>query len=94
MSIDPKILFVDEPTRGVDVGAKWEIYQLLRNLAKEKRCGIVVISSDLPEILGLSDRIVVMKEGRVAGILDGSTATEKSVMKLAIGSGGEEDGNG
>ncbi len=90
MSIEPKLLFVDEPTRGVDVGAKCEIYQLLRKMAEEKRCGIVLISSDLPEVLGLSDRIVVMKDGRVAGILDGQTATEKSVMSLAIGSGSED----
>lgn len=90
MSIDPKLLIVDEPTRGVDVGAKFEIYHLLRKMAREKQCGIVVISSDLPEILGLSDRIVVMKDGRVAGILDGQEATEKSVMSLAIGSGNGE----
>ncbi len=86
LSIRPKLLIVDEPTRGVDVGAKFEIYQLLRRLAREQRCGVIMISSDLTEVLGVSDRIVVMKDGRVAGVLDGWTATEKSVMSLAAGS--------
>lgn len=86
LSIKPKLLIVDEPTRGVDVGAKFEIYQLIRDLAREQRCGVIMISSDLTEVLGVSDRIVVMKDGRVAGVLDAWTATEKSVMSLAAGS--------
>jgi ABC-type sugar transport system ATPase subunit len=86
LSIKPMLLIVDEPTRGVDVGAKFEIYQLLRKLAREQRCGVIMISSDLTEVLGVSDRIVVMKDGRVAGIVDAWTATEKSVMSLAAGS--------
>jgi ABC-type sugar transport system ATPase subunit len=90
LSIQPKLLIVDEPTRGVDVGAKCEIYQILRRMAKDLHCGIMMISSDLPEVLGLSDRIVVMKGGSVMGILDGSTATEKSVMSLAAGTNKEE----
>ena len=90
ISIHPKLLIVDEPTRGVDVGAKCEIYQILRRMAKNLHCGIMMISSDLPEVLGLSDRIVVMKDGRMAGILDGPTATEKSVMSLAAGTSKEE----
>lgn len=87
VSISPKLLIVDEPTRGVDVGAKCEIYQLLRRLAKESDCGIVMISSDLPEVLGISDRIIVMKDGRIAGELSGDEATEKNAMSLAAGSG-------
>ena len=90
ISIHPKLLIVDEPTRGVDVGAKCEIYQILRRMAKDMHCGIMMISSDLPEVLGLSDRIVVMKDGRVAGILDGADASEKSVMSLAAGTNKEE----
>ena len=90
VSIHPKLLIVDEPTRGVDVGAKCEIYQILRRMAKDLHCGIMMISSDLPEVLGLSDRIVVMKDGRVAGILNGETATEKSIMSLAAGTSKEE----
>jgi len=86
MSIHPKLLIVDEPTRGVDVGAKFEIYQILRRMAREQHCGIMMISSDLPEVLGLSDRIVVMKDGHVTGVLEGKTATENSVMSLAAGS--------
>ena len=87
MSIGPKLLIVDEPTRGVDVGAKCEIYKILRRMAAETKCAIVMISSDLPEVLGVSDRIVVMKDGRKVGELDGASATEKSVMSLAAGSG-------
>ena len=87
MSIRPKLLIVDEPTRGVDVGAKCEIYKILRRMAAQSDCGIVMISSDLPEVLGVSDRIIVMRDGRKVGELDGATATEKSVMSLAAGSG-------
>ena len=61
------ILLVDEPTRGVDVGAKREIYQLLARLADDEGAAIIMVSSELPEILGLSDRIIVMRDGRIAG---------------------------
>ena len=84
--IRPKLLIVDEPTRGVDVGAKSEIYGLLRELARQG-VAIVMISSDLMEILGVSDRIVVMKSGRVVGRLHGSEATEEGVIAMAAGSG-------
>ena len=86
IGINPKVLIVDEPTRGVDVGAKCEIYEILRNLVRETGCGIIMISSDLPEILGLSDRIYIMKGGRIVAELDGKSATEESVMKYAAGS--------
>ncbi len=79
-----KILIFDEPTRGIDVGAKQEIYELMNSLVKEGH-SIIMISSELPEILGMSDRILVMHEGRVAGILDGPSATEESIMYLATG---------
>jgi ABC-type sugar transport system ATPase subunit len=85
LSIAPKILIVDEPTRGIDVGAKAEIHTLLRNLANEG-VAILMISSELPEVLGMSDRILVMHEGRVAGVLSGEDATEDAVMSLAVGS--------
>ncbi|MGD9938311.1 MAG: sugar ABC transporter ATP-binding protein [Clostridia bacterium] len=84
IGIGPKLLIVDEPTRGVDVGAKSEIYTLLRNLAAEG-AALMLISSDLNEVLGLADRIVVMKGGGVAGILDRSEATEEGVVALAAG---------
>jgi ribose transport system ATP-binding protein len=76
------VLFFDEPTRGIDVGAKAEIYKLLQGLAAQGKA-IVVISSELPEVLRLSHRIIVMSEGRIAGELDGKTATQESIMTLA-----------
>ena len=79
---DCDILFFDEPTRGIDVGAKAEIYKLLQGLADQGKA-IIVISSELPEVLRLSHRIVVMCEGRITGELDGRTATQESIMTLA-----------
>jgi ribose transport system ATP-binding protein len=84
LEAQPRVLILDEPTRGIDVGAKAEIYGILRGLAAEG-LAIVVISSELIEILGLADRILVMAEGRVAGILPGEGATEEAVMRLATG---------
>jgi ribose transport system ATP-binding protein len=81
------ILLVDEPTRGVDVGAKREIYQLLARLADEELAAIVMVSSELPEILGLSDRIIVMRDGRIAGRFEREEASEERLMAAAIGSG-------
>ena len=68
LSIDSKVILIDEPTRGVDVGAKVEIYQLINEVAK-KGVGVVVISSDMPEIMGIADRILVMHEGTIYGEL-------------------------
>ena len=79
---DCDILFFDEPTRGIDIGAKAEIYKLLQGLADQGKA-IVVISSELPEVLRLSHRILVMCEGRVTGELDGETATQEAIMTLA-----------
>jgi ABC-type sugar transport system ATPase subunit len=85
IGIEPRLLIVDEPTRGVDIGARSEIYGFLRALAA-RGTAIIMISSDLTEILGLSDRVYVMKSGRIAGELDGGEATEESVIALATGS--------
>jgi ABC-type sugar transport system ATPase subunit len=82
--INPLLLIVDEPTRGVDAGARSEIYELLRKLAATG-IGIMVISSDLPEILGISDRIYVMREGKISGELSGKEATEDTVLAFALG---------
>jgi ABC-type sugar transport system ATPase subunit len=82
--IEPRLLIVDEPTRGVDVGAKSEIYQFLRGFARQG-VGILVISSDLNEVLGISDRILVMRSGTIAGEVPGSEATEENVIALAAG---------
>jgi ribose transport system ATP-binding protein len=81
------ILLIDEPTRGVDVGAKREIYQLLAALADRERAAVVMVSSELPEILGLCDRIVVMRGGAVAGRFDRAAATEEILLRAAVGSG-------
>ena len=78
----PDVLLLDEPTRGIDVGAKAEIYQLIINLAAEGK-GIIVVSSEMPELLGISDRIMVMSDGRVAGMLDIADATQEEIMRLA-----------
>ncbi|WP_414716463.1 galactose/methyl galactoside ABC transporter ATP-binding protein MglA [Tatumella sp. UBA2305] len=78
----PEILMLDEPTRGIDVGAKFEIYQLISELAKRGK-GIIIISSEMPELLGITDRILVMSNGRVAGIVDTKTATQNEIIRLA-----------
>ncbi|HJW10451.1 MAG TPA: sugar ABC transporter ATP-binding protein, partial [Albitalea sp.] len=80
----PRLLIVDEPTRGIDVGAKAEIHALLRRLADDG-AGLLVISSDLPELLGLADRIVVMHEGRISGEMPASVATEEALLHCAVG---------
>jgi ABC-type sugar transport system ATPase subunit len=78
----PKILILDEPTRGVDVGAKAEIHQLISRLAAQGMA-VLMISSEMPEILGMSHRIMVMHEGRVTGILDREQADQVKIMDLA-----------
>jgi len=83
---DADVLLIDEPTRGVDVGAKVEIHRRIRALADAGKA-IVVISSELPEVLALADRIVVMREGRVAGDLVGGSATAEQVLALALPGG-------
>jgi putative multiple sugar transport system ATP-binding protein len=82
---DPDLLILDEPTRGVDVGAKYEIYGLVHRLADAGK-GVVVISSELPELLGLCDRIYTIFEGRITGVLDRSQADQESLMRLMTGS--------
>jgi ribose transport system ATP-binding protein len=84
LKMGPKVLIVDEPTRGIDVGARAEIYAQLRELASEG-ISIWMISSDMEEVLRVSDRIVVMHEGRITGELKGSEATQEKVMELAVG---------
>ena len=78
----PEVLLLDEPTRGIDVLAKYEIYQLLIGLKRQKK-GIIMVSSEMPELLGVSDRIIVMSGGRIAGELDAATATQEKIMELA-----------
>ncbi len=84
LALEPKVLIFDEPTRGIDVGAKAEIYALIRNLAATG-IAILVISSEMEEVLGISDRISVMHEGRITGTLERSQFSEEAVMRLATG---------
>lgn len=84
LNANPEILILDEPTRGIDVNAKNEIYHLIKKLAEDGK-SIIMISSELPEILSLSDRIIVMYEGKMMGVVEGKTATEDKVMSLAMG---------
>jgi ribose transport system ATP-binding protein len=82
--IQPRFLIADEPTRGVDVGAKSDIYRLLRSLAAEG-IAVMLISSDLSEIIGISDRVYVMRDGAIVGELPRGQATEESIISLATG---------
>lgn len=84
LSIDSKVIFIDEPTRGVDVGAKVEIYNLINEVAK-KGVGVVVISSDMPEIIGISDRILVMHKGTFYGELPKEKFSEENILRYSIG---------
>lgn len=79
---NPDILILDEPTRGIDVGAKYEIYCIIAELAKQGK-SIIMISSEMGELIGMSDRIMVMCDGRVTGFLDGKDATQEDIMALA-----------
>ena len=83
MATNPTVLILDEPTRGIDVGAKKEIHLLMSELVQQG-VAIIMISSELPEILGMSDRIYVMHDGRIKGEILREDATQESVMKMAI----------
>lgn len=84
MILDPSIIIIDEPTRGIDVGTKEQIYQFIANLADEGK-SIIVVSSEMPELIGICDRIVVMREGRIAGEVTGDRMTEHDIVVLATG---------
>mgnify|MGYP002654653313 CR=1 FL=1 len=84
LACEPQLLLLDEPTRGVDVGAKREIYELMSRVAQEGK-GVLFASSDLEEIIGIADRVIVMHEGRVTGILQREELSQESIMALATG---------
>jgi rhamnose transport system ATP-binding protein len=84
LNSDPLLLILDEPTRGVDVGAKAEVHRIINDLA-EQGLGIMLISSEMPEILGMSDRIVVMREGHQMATLSRSEATQEKILSAAMG---------
>lgn len=81
---DPQVLIMDEPTRGIDVGTKYEVYRLMNDLTS-RGVSIIMVSSELPEVLGMSDRILVMREGTVAGIVDNDHVSMEEIMLLATG---------
>ena len=83
MFADPDILILDEPTRGIDVGAKYEIYCIINDLVAQGK-SVVMISSELPEVLGMSDRIYVMNEGRIVGEFQQEDASQESIMSCIL----------
>ena len=86
---NPDIIIFDEPTRGIDVGAKMEIYKIINSLAREKKA-VVVVSSEMNEIIGLCNKVVVLYEGRVTGVLEGSDVVQEKIMAYACNQGGEK----
>jgi ribose transport system ATP-binding protein len=84
LAMEPKVIIFDEPTRGIDIGAKAEIYRLMRSLA-DNGVAVLVISSDMEEVIGVSDRVAVMHEGGISGILDRDLADEENILRLAVG---------
>ena len=84
---NPEVLILDEPTRGIDVNAKFEIYSIINELAAQGK-GIVFISSEMPELLGMCDRIYVMNEGRIVGELPASEASQEKIMTMIVKSDG------
>jgi ribose transport system ATP-binding protein len=87
LAMEPKVIIFDEPTRGIDVGAKSEIYRLMGSLA-DNGVAIIMISSDMEEILGVADRIAVMHEGRITGFLNRDQFNQEAIMRLAVGQTG------
>jgi rhamnose transport system ATP-binding protein len=91
LNANPRILILDEPTRGIDVGAKAEVHQMISELAGQG-LGVIMISSDLPEVLAMSDRVLVMREGKQMAIVERALATEERIMTAAMGHYDREKG--
>jgi ribose transport system ATP-binding protein len=91
LAMSPRVMIFDEPTRGIDVGAKAEIYKLMRGLA-DAGVAVMMISSDMEEVIGVSDRIAVMHEGRISGTLDRERFSEENVLQLAVGKPLQQEG--
>ncbi len=92
LATNPRILILDEPTRGVDVGAKADIYEIIDNLA-QRGITIIMVSSDLNEVINMSDRVIVMKEGRITGTLRHGEVNQEAVMHMATYEGGGNEYN-
>ena len=84
MLCDPEIMILDEPTRGIDVGAKYEIYKLITDIVKEDK-SVIMVSSELPELIGMCDRIYVMCQGRIAGCITKEEFSQETIMRYATG---------
>jgi len=84
MQAEPRIVIIDEPTRGIDIGTKQQIYDFIHRLSGEG-VSVIVISSELPEVIGLADRVLVMRQGRIAGAVEGAQKTEDAIVRLAMG---------
>ena len=93
LATKPKVLILDEPTRGIDIGAKSDIYRLISDLAKTG-VAVMMISSEMEEIVGISDRVIVMREGQIAGELQRGEINEEAVLALAIGVSNKTDEDG
>jgi ribose transport system ATP-binding protein len=91
MLAEPRVVIIDEPTRGIDIGTKQQIYEFIHRLA-EGGTGVIVISSEMPEVIGLADRVAVMRMGRIAGELEGGEITEQAIVRLAMGVRGAQPG--
>ena len=89
---NPDVLILDEPTRGIDVGAKYEIYCIINDLAKAGK-SVIMISSELPEVIGMSDRIYIMNQAKIVGEMKASDATQENIMSCIVGVGGESEGS-
>jgi ABC-type sugar transport system ATPase subunit len=89
LATEPAVIILDEPTQGVDVGGKAEIHRLMSELAG-KGLAVIMISSELPEILGMSDRIAVMHGGKIVGVMNRAEATQENVLQLALGHSARE----
>jgi ribose transport system ATP-binding protein len=86
LAMNPRVIIFDEPTRGIDIGAKSEIYRLMRTLA-DAGVAVLMISSDMEEVIGVSDRIAVMHQGRISGVLPRTQCREENILQLAVGNG-------
>ena len=93
MFANPDVLILDEPTRGIDVGAKYEIYCIINDLAKAGK-SVVMISSELPEVIGMSDRIYIMNQAKIVGEMKASEATQENIMACIVGVSGEASADG
>jgi rhamnose transport system ATP-binding protein len=90
LATNPRVLLLDEPTHGIDVGTKVQVHEIMRKLARRDRMAILMVSSDLPEVLAVSDRVLVIRRGRLAAVIDIEDATQENIMAAATAGRAEE----